>query len=155
MIRDNRSRPRACRPARKFVSCNSPITVQAGFTLLEVMVAAAILGSGLAAIAAATAMGAGSASLAVAYEEARNLAENELARYLAKGPEQAASHSGEDPQTGMQWRLRARPDDREARLLTVAVEVDFFAPGGTRTLRLETREALRTIPRATRLGEGR
>jgi len=114
-----------------------------GFTLLEVMVATAILASGLAAIIAAVGMAVRSAALATGYEEARLLAETQLASFLAERPERADSREGQEG--AMNWNLSARSDAMLKGLLHVKISVRFYAPGGERDLVLETRETLRSL----------
>lgn len=118
---------------------------QRGFTLLEVMVATAILGVGLTAVVAGVGMAVRSASLAASYEQARLLAETRLAVFLAERPERAADRAGHEGP--MSWRILAEPDGEQKGLLRIKVEVRFFAPGGERRLILETRETVRTLPK--------
>lgn len=120
---------------------------QQGFTLLEVMVAVAILASGLTAIAGGVSMSVRSTSLAAGYERARTVANNQLALFLAGRPERASKTDGND--NGVSWTLHAKPDPEQDALLHVVIEAQFFAPGGSRTVTLETRETIRALPETT------
>ncbi len=120
--------------------------------MLEVMVATAILGVGLAAVVAAVGMAVRSASLAIGYEQARLVAETQLAGFLADRPERASERKGS--RGHMNWHIRAEPDSGQQGLLQVKAEVRFFAPGGERVLILETRETTRSLPKSFESREG-
>jgi len=124
---------------------------QQGFTLIEVMVAVAILASGLTAIAGGVSMSIRSISLAAGYERARTVANNQLALYLAARPEREGKTDGVDQ--GVHWTLRAESDPDQEALLRVLIEARFFAPGGERTVTLETREVMRALPESTKTTE--
>lgn len=119
-------------------------TAQGGFTLLELMVAIAILGSGLAAIAGGISMSIRATSLAAGYEQARSVANNQLALYLSSRPDRESKTTGTD--NGVSWSLQAETDPDQQGLLQVSIEARFFAPGGERTVTLITRETLRALP---------
>lgn len=114
-----------------------------GFTLLEVMVATAILAIGLSVVSGGFGMTARSTALAAGYERARQLAETRLALFLAARPQRSERIEGVDD--GLRWRLWAEPDPDQEGLLIVSIEVRFFA-AGERTLTLETREVSRALP---------
>ena len=118
---------------------------QQGFTLLEVMVATAILGISLAAISGAISMAIRSTSLSSHYEQARQVAENQLALFLAQRPEKAQQKKGE--QGSVRWQLKAEPDSEQEGLLHVTIEARFFVAGGERSVVLTTHEMSRALPK--------
>lgn len=117
---------------------------QAGFTLLEVMVATAILAGGLATVVGGIGMTVRSTALSTGYERARLVAETQLAEFVAERPDGARRDAGDDG--GVHWSLVAETDDDNASVLRITVEASFLAAGGQRTLRLETREMSRSVP---------
>lgn len=120
---------------------------QRGFTLLEVMVAVSIMAVALTAIAGALGMVVRSTALATGYERARNVAENQLALFLAEIPERAINKKGVNNQ--VHWHLTAEEDEELKGLLRVVIQAKFFAAGGDRTVVLETRETSRALPEKT------
>jgi len=120
------------------------MNVQRGFTLLEVMVAVSILAVALTALAGALGMVVRSTALATGYERARTVAENQLALFLAEIPERPINKKGVDNE--VHWSLRAEEDTELTGLLRVVIQAKFFAAGGDRTVELETRETIRTLP---------
>ena len=117
---------------------------QRGFTLLEVMVAVAILAVALTALGGALGMVVRSTALASGYERARTVAENELALFLASTPDRPTTKSGVD--NGVRWELRAEQDADVDGLLRVVIEAKFFTAGGDRNFVIETRETSRALP---------
>ncbi len=117
---------------------------QRGFTLLEVMVAVAILAVALTAIGGALGMVVRSTALASGYERARTVAENQLALFLSGRPERPTTKSG--VANGVRWALRAEEDADVDGLLRVVIEARFFTAGGDRNLVIETRETSRALP---------
>lgn len=117
---------------------------QRGFTLLEVMVATAILAVGLAAISGAISMAIRSTSLSSGYEQARQVAENQLALFLAQRPEKAQQKQGQ--QGSVNWQLTAETDREREGLLQVTIEARFFVAGGERSVILSTSEMSRELP---------
>jgi len=115
-----------------------------GFTLLEVMIAVAILGVSLAAISGAISTAVRSVSLSSRYEQARQVAESRLALFLAQKPVVAGNYSGEDG--NIAWEIGALPNPEINGLMNITVEVSFFAAGGRRNYTLRTREAVRELP---------
>ncbi len=103
---------------------------QRGFTLLEVMVATAILGVSLATISGGLSMAVRSTALASGYERARQVAQNQLAGFLATRPADASQARGEAD--GVRWQL---PDGDRPGLPQVVVEARFIAAGGDRWAR--------------------
>ena len=123
-----------------------------GFTLLEVMVATAILGVGLTAVVTGVAMAVRSVALAVGYEQARLLGETQLALFLAERPVRSAQRTGNEG--NMSWRVSGEAEPGQEGLLRIAAEVRFYAPGGDRVLTLETWEAERDLPKTISLEGG-
>jgi prepilin-type N-terminal cleavage/methylation domain-containing protein len=130
-----------------------PANRQSGFTLLEVMVATAILAVGLAAISGAISMAVRSTALSTGYERARQVAENQLALFLLQRPDKARRLQGDEGQ--ISWQLRAEQDPEREGLLQISVEARFFSAGGERSVILQTREMARTIPESKNEGNTR
>ena len=117
-----------------------------GFTLLEVMVATAILAVGLTAVSGGLSLSVRSMALASGYERARRVAESEMHAFLATRPDRTMKKEGTTD--GVRWRLVAESEPEHEGILTVMIEARFFA-AGERSLVLETREVDRTIPQTT------
>jgi general secretion pathway protein I len=79
-----------------------------GFTLIEVIVALAIAGFGLATLVAAAGTGLGNAKLAGQYVEAARRAQSHLASLGVEAPLAAGEWSGDDG-GGYLWRVRVSP----------------------------------------------
>lgn len=77
----------------------------AGFTLIEVLVALAIAGLGLAALVAVTGTGLGNVDLATKYIEATRRAQSRLAMVAVSQPLVAGEQSGDDG-GGYSWTTR-------------------------------------------------
>ena len=117
-----------------------------GFTLLEVMVALAILGTGLAAVSLTYSLSLRELAQARQYEEARMEADRVLARMLARGGEPAFSEQGRGERPGYSWRAEGRPDPVRGGVSEVTVTV-FFPPGSRgRELSLATAQADMDLP---------
>ena len=113
---------------------------QRGFTLLEVMVATVILGVGLATISGTIATTVRSTSLATGYENARILAESELALFLANAPVEAGKQSGNEG--NVSWEIVATTNADVSNLIDITIHVEFYATGGARTFELTTAQLL-------------
>jgi general secretion pathway protein I len=122
-----------------------------GFTLLEVMVAVAILAVGLAAVSGGIGMTVRSTALAAGYERARRVADNQLALFVATRPTRPDKKEGSAE--GVRWRLQTEQDPEQEGLLRVIIEARFYAAGGERVLILETREVMRTLPKTSKAKE--
>ena len=83
-------------------------TATKGFTLLEVMIALAIAGLGLASLMAATGTGLGNAKLAGQYIEATRRAQSHLSLIGTAIPLIPGDRSGDDG-GGFSWRVRISP----------------------------------------------
>lgn len=83
-------------------------TRERGFTLIEVLIALAIAGLGLAALMAAASTGLGNAKRAGQYIEATRRAQSHLALIGATTPLQPGDWSGDDG-AGFSWRVRIAP----------------------------------------------
>ncbi len=123
------------------------MNTQRGFTLLEVMVAVSIMGVALTALSGALGMVVRSTALASGYERARTVAENQLALFLAETPDRPINKKGVN--NAVHWQLHAEEDEELEGLLRIVIQAKFFAAGGDRTVVLETRETIRTLPEKT------
>ena len=120
-----------------------------GFTLLEVMVATAIVGVSFGAVCCLLAQSARVADVTGKYARAALLAESKLEE-LTLGDERL-----EQPQRGafehapgFTWALKTRPaEDGGKGLVRLSLTVAFTAPGGERQVLLETLQADRTLPK--------
>lgn len=85
-------------------------TTRRAFTLVEVLIALAILGIGLVALLQLHVLSLRSADRAARQEDALRLATTKLAETLAKPVPEAASGVAEDddPAAGMSWRVTTR-----------------------------------------------
>jgi general secretion pathway protein I len=123
---------------------------QAGFTLLEVVVAAAIMAVGLTAVLSVYGGAVRLASQASGYEQARLEAERLMAELLAAPPKAPFTQGGDcmRPQ-GARYTLAGSLDPGLPGLTNLAVTVDFFEPGGMRRLTLRTAQADTALPVVT------
>lgn len=117
-----------------------------GFTLLEVMVATAILCAGLAAIVSALGMAVQSTAISNGYEKARLVAENQLAAFLVEGL--LLDREAKGRENGLEWRIKAQTNPGLPDLYDVEVAVDFRAGAAQRTLVLSTRQSGFELPPA-------
>jgi general secretion pathway protein I len=117
---------------------------EGGFTLIEVLVALAILGVSLAAIYEAFGTGLRNERQTRLYEDALALAEARLAQAGTELPAEVGRWNGEE--NGFQWTLRLQPAADEplaykpslVRLLEVSVEVAWPDRGGRKAIRLHS-----------------
>lgn len=115
-----------------------------GFTLIEVLVALAILGVSLAAIYEAFGTGLRNERQTRLYEDAVALAEARLAQAGTELPAEVGQWSGEE--NGFQWTLRLQPAADEpltykpslVRLLEVSVEVAWLDRGRRKAVALHS-----------------
>ena len=123
---------------------------QGGFSLLEVLVAFAIFSAGLGIIFQVYSVGSRTAAAGADYAAAALVARARAAEAGILDPRNSAEYRGTEAQ-GYDWVVRvipvadATPDlAAQSRLVQceVAVEVSWEAPGGKRTLRLQTLKLL-------------
>ena len=121
---------------------------EAGFTLLEVLVALAIAIPALVLLYRQGAVAMGATRTAAAYQEAISRAQSRLDALTGTGL--AAGEGEGDDGGGFRWRtpsvpLASRPSSRPASsgagstLYAVVVEISWFGPTGVRRFLLETR----------------
>lgn len=129
-----------------------------GFTLLEVLVALAILGVSLAAIYQAFGTGLRNDRQARLYEEAVALAEARMAQVGTELPAAAGRWSGEE--SDLRWTLLVQPAEDEPlqvqpsllRLMAVTVEVFWPQRGGEGRIALSSFRLAAQPPGAGSLG---
>jgi general secretion pathway protein I len=117
---------------------------EGGFTLIEVLVALAILGISLTAIYEAFGIGLRNERQSRLYQEAVDLAEARLAQVGTELPAGVGQWSGEEG--GFHWTLTLRPAADEPlaykpsllRLLEVSVEVAWLDRGGRQAVALHS-----------------
>lgn len=119
---------------------------QAGFTLLEVLVASIIAALALGVLFRSAVDSQTSVAAAAQYQEALSRARSRLAALDAAGAPRAGDESGDDG-GGYRWRVRtaplaagaARPNGVAPQLFTVSVVVSWGAGGQARSVQLDTR----------------
>jgi prepilin-type N-terminal cleavage/methylation domain-containing protein len=111
-----------------------------GFTLLEVMIAVAILSTGIISLSSSYSMAARTTRLVIGYEKARLLAQQKLAVFLSQPSVKETRQQGEDQ--GMNWEIVSCKHPERPNLLTITARIYFHGPGGRRTLELVTRQLL-------------
>ncbi|WP_316228462.1 prepilin-type N-terminal cleavage/methylation domain-containing protein [Bradyrhizobium sp. SZCCHNR1039] len=126
---------------------------EAGFTLVEVIVALAMLSVGLSVLFGMISSGLGRIGAAQRTAEAASLAQSLLAKVGTELAVGADARSGEFPH-GFRWQLTMRPyhqsrdgTERRIELYLVLAQVDWDEGGDQRSFELST---LRLGPRATR-----
>lgn len=132
-----------------------------GFTLIEVLVALAILGVSLAAIYQAFGTGLRNDRQARLYEEAAALAEARMAQVGTELPAAAGRWSGEEGD--LRWSLIVQPAEDEPlqvqpsllRLMEVTVEVFWPQRGGESGIALSSFRLAAQPPGAGSLGPAR
>lgn len=137
-----------------------PSRAERGFTLLEVLVALAILGVSLAAIYQAFGTGLRNDRQARFYEEAVALAEARMAQVGTELPAVAGRWSGEEG--GLRWTLLVQPAEDEPllvqpsllRLMEVTVEVSWPQRGGESRIALSSFRLAAQPPGAGSFGAG-
>ena len=124
------------------------IRSRAGFTLLEVMVALAIVGIGLGVVIRSITLSVRSGELTERYSTAVLLAESKVSEALL-GPLAIGKSEGDCGRApGYSWRLSVAKGDREG-LKRVTAAVRFSGPGGPREVVLATLAASRQLPKRT------
>lgn len=131
-----------------------------GFTLIEVLVALAILGVSLAAIYEAFGTGLRNERQTRFYEEAVALAEARLAQVGTELPAAVGRWSGEE--AGFRWTLRLQPAVDEpltyepslVRLLEVTVEVEWLDRSRRKTIALHSLRLAARSPGLVPPGDG-
>ncbi len=118
-----------------------------GFTLMEVMVAMAILAVGLTSVVAVFARATASISQVEGYERAWMEAQTRLADFLNGEVDASHATSGRSPDLPAgTWRIQSRQDQARPGVSTVTVEVRFAVGGRDHALVLETAQADMTLP---------
>jgi general secretion pathway protein I len=128
---------------------------EAGFTLIEVLVALAIAALGLGALMAAAGTGLANSGVADRYIEATRRAQSLLALAAAAAPLQPGERSGADDD-GFAWRIRVSAPvlhaavkgataDRLPGLYAIEVTVTWSA-GSTRSVSLRTQRLAQIGP---------
>lgn len=119
---------------------------EAGFTLLEVLVAFVIAALALGVLFRSAGESQTAVAAAAQYQEALSRARSRLAALEATGAPRAGDESGDDG-GGYRWRVRttplaagtARPNGVAPQLFTVSVAVSWGAGGQARSVQLDTR----------------
>jgi general secretion pathway protein I len=129
-----------------------------GFTLIEVMVALAIVAVGMTALLTAASSGIGGASLSARYIEATRRAESRLAA-LGRDEPLAPGEQGGDDGAGYRWRIRVAapalhpslsPGGPTAALYDVDVTMSWAEGGRTRAISLQTQRAAQIVSAASK-----
>ncbi|EHJ47063.1 hypothetical protein DFW101_1052 [Solidesulfovibrio carbinoliphilus subsp. oakridgensis] len=122
-------------------------SAQGGFTLLEVMVATAIMAIGLTAVLTVFSASQRAVSQAIGSERARLEAERLMAELLQASPKAPFENTGDcRPPLSGHWRTRAGAMPEHPELTVFTVGVTFPTPAGTRTVTLETAQANMQLP---------
>ncbi|NDV22270.1 prepilin-type N-terminal cleavage/methylation domain-containing protein [Desulfovibrio sp. JC022] len=122
-------------------SCNS------GFSLMEVMVAMAILSIGLVAVAGVYSQATASLSQVEGYERAGLEAEMRLASFLNQDNLKPGSTSGScETLPHGRWKIVAKKDSDYDGVSRVKVTVLFFTEGREHEYVLETAQVKQTLP---------
>lgn len=123
---------------------NTRAGAEAGFTLLEVLIAFLIAAGALTMLFRATVEGQSNATVAAQYQEALSRARSRLAAVEATGAIVAGDQQGDDG-GGFRWRVRTTPVLTGAPsagpapvLLAVSVAVSWTLAGRERTVQLDT-----------------
>jgi len=117
---------------------------QGGFSLLEVLVAFAILALAVGTLLSLFATGLRNTAVASDYTRALALAESRLAYYQGIEPQQLESGEVEGTEAGYHWHSRVSPYDevmssgRPTRLYRIEVAVNWDGDGKSRELQLST-----------------
>ena len=127
--------------------CNRHIN---GFTLLEVMVATAILAVGLTIICSSFSTAVHSLSIVKGYEEARIEGESVMSGILGDMPLVPFEKSGNCVNLiGGSWKAEGLTDTMLKGVAVLKVTVTFPSVGKTRTLTLETAQVEEILPAQT------
>ncbi|ACS78458.1 type IV pilus modification PilV family protein [Maridesulfovibrio salexigens] len=122
-------------------SCNS------GFTLLEVMVAMAILSIGLVAVAGVYSQATAALSQVEGYERAGLEAEMRLASFLNQGNIKPGTTSGKcETLPHGRWKIVSKKEDDYSGVIRVRITVLFFTEGREHEYVLETAQVDQILP---------
>ncbi|NDV27654.1 prepilin-type N-terminal cleavage/methylation domain-containing protein [Desulfovibrio sp. JC010] len=118
-----------------------------GFSLMEVMVAMAILSIGLVSVAGVYSQAASSLSQVEGYERAGMEARMRLAAFLNAGDIKPGETSGNcETLPGGRWKIVSRNEDDYPGVSRVEITVLFFTEGREHEYILETAEVDRNLP---------
>lgn len=121
---------------------------QDGFTLIEVMVATAILTVGLTGILVCLGEAVHTLSLVRGYEEATLEAENRLAELITDHPRIPFERKGIIKGRGnFLWQAMGKRAGDSEGLIILKVSVTFPFRGGDRSVSVQTAEAERDLPK--------
>ncbi len=118
-----------------------------GFTLLEVMVATAILSIGVTTVLTGLSMAVNTVSLVQGYETATTAAESKLAEIIDLQPDIPFQQSGVFEPFNYTWLAEGTADESTESVFRYKVTVLFTSGGKERSVILETAEAERNLPK--------
>lgn len=128
-------------------ACMCVKSASAGFSLMEVMVAMAILSIGLVAVAGVYSQAASALSQAEGYERAGMEAEMRLATFLNAGDIKPGTVSGNcETLPRGRWKIVSKQDDDNPGVSQVKVIVLFFTEGREHEYLLETAQVDLILP---------
>ncbi len=128
-------------------ACMCAKPCHSGFTLLEVMVAMAILSIGLVAVAGVYSQATASLSQVEGYERAGLEAEMRLASFLNQGNIKSGTTSGKcETLPHGRWKIVSKKEDDTPGVSRVKITVLFFTEGREHEYVLETAQVEQTLP---------